>query len=80
MGLGQYGSLGQYCDPNTASFVFLILIHTQGKIQVSTVFMVTTNTSGCHMNRDLKPRDRLIIRETNTYIELLAHHRDKIQY
>ena len=26
MGLGQYKSLGEYCDPHTASSVFLILI------------------------------------------------------
>ena len=26
MGLGQYNSLGEYCDPHTASSVFLILI------------------------------------------------------
>ena len=25
MGLGQYNSLGEYCDPHTASSVFLIL-------------------------------------------------------
>ena len=28
MGLGQYNSLGKYCDPHTASSVFLILIPT----------------------------------------------------
>ena len=26
MGLGQYNSLGEYCDPHTASSVFLILL------------------------------------------------------
>ena len=26
MGLGQYNSLGEYCDPHTASTVFLILV------------------------------------------------------
>ena len=26
MGLGQYHSLGEYCDPHTASSVFLILL------------------------------------------------------
>ena len=26
MGLGQYDSLGEYCVPHTASFMFLILI------------------------------------------------------
>ena len=26
MGLGQYNSIGEYCDPHTASSVFLILI------------------------------------------------------
>ena len=26
MGLGQYDGLGEYCDPHTASSVFLILI------------------------------------------------------
>ena len=26
MGLGQYKSLGEYCNPNTASSVFIILI------------------------------------------------------
>ena len=28
MGLGQYNGLGEYCDPHTASSVFLILIYT----------------------------------------------------
>ena len=27
MGLGQYNSLGEYCDPRTASSGFLILFH-----------------------------------------------------
>ena len=27
MGLGQYNSLGEYCSPHAASFVFLILIN-----------------------------------------------------
>ena len=27
MGLGQYNSLGVYCDPHTASSVLLILLH-----------------------------------------------------
>ena len=26
MGLGQYNSLGEYCDPHTASSVFLVLV------------------------------------------------------
>ena len=29
MGLGQYNSLGEYCDPHTASSVFLILVDLQ---------------------------------------------------
>ena len=27
MGLGQYNSLGEYCDPHTASPVFLIIVY-----------------------------------------------------
>ena len=29
MGFGQYNSLGEYCDPHTASSVFLILVYRQ---------------------------------------------------
>ena len=32
MGLGQYDSLGKYCDPHTASSVFLILASTSTAI------------------------------------------------
>ena len=28
MGFGQYGSLVEYCDPQTASSVFLIIVFT----------------------------------------------------
>ena len=35
MGLGQYNSLREYCDPRTASFVFLILIF--GRVNISLV-------------------------------------------
>ena len=30
MGLGQYGSLGEYCGPHTASSVFLMLLDMNG--------------------------------------------------
>ena len=31
MGLGQYNSLGEYCDPHTASSVILILLQSFGE-------------------------------------------------
>ena len=46
MGLGQYNRLGEYCDPDTASSVFLILlillltvkvIHKAGTVYVRTL-------------------------------------------
>ena len=32
MGLGQYNSLGEYCDPHTASSVFLILLYARKSV------------------------------------------------
>ena len=34
MGLGQYNSLGEYCDPHTASSVFLILVHISRSVKM----------------------------------------------
>ena len=31
-GLGQYDGLGEYCDPHTASSVFLIHMHIKGEV------------------------------------------------
>ena len=33
MGLGQYDSLGEYCDPHTASSVLLILVPTVHNVE-----------------------------------------------
>ena len=51
MGLGQYNSLGEYCDPHTASSVLLIFIHLAyiigAHMQANTHIMCVIDTHVC---------------------------------
>ena len=61
MGLGQYDNLGEYCDPHTASSVFLILLLV---FIISPIFLSMEDISQKRMRKVVGHRSDCIPKES----------------
>ena len=78
MGLGQYNSLGEYCDPHTASSVFLIFIFypiVVLKVMVVSLLLSVVSILPSHVKRTATSQCLLVLRvEGHIKASLIRFH------